>query len=150
MLFRSVWKFNTQPQVYWPYRWQDALLHDGACQAANIVKLRMSRPFFEFRPAPELLGDTEAGMARQCAGRGDAYAFFYSPLGLPIRALLGNLGKEFVAARATWFDPRTAETKTFAIVPPVDTLFVPPSRGKELATGNDWVLILDFIKGATA
>ena len=136
----SVWKFNTSPEPYWPYRWQDTLRHDGAAQIANIVKLRMSRPYFEFRAAPEMVEDDPAAMAHTCAGRGDRYAFIYLPLGLPVRAYLDKLGGK--AVRAAWFDPRTAETKTFAVVPPAETLFVPPSSGK----GNDWVLILDSLE----
>lgn len=95
----------------------------------------MSRPYFEFRAAPELVADDKAAMAHIAAGRGDRYAFVYSPLGQPIRAFLDRLGGSVV--KATWFDPRTAETQVFAIVPPAETLFVPPSAGK----GHDWVLI---------
>lgn len=135
----SIWKFNTEPQAYWPYRWQDALLHEGANQIANIVKLRMSRPYFEFRPSMDLVQDDPAAMAHQCAGRGERYAFIYSPLGQPIRAYLQNLGGG--AIKASWFDPRTAETKVFAIVPAAETLFVPPTQGK----GSDWVLVLDLM-----
>jgi hypothetical protein len=136
----SIWKFNTEPQAYWPYRWQEALHHEGAKQIANIAKLRMSRPYFEFRPAPELVADDPAAMAHQCAGRGGKYAFAYTPLGLPIRAYLDKLGGK--AVRASWFDPRTGETKPFAILPPVETLLVPPSQGK----GNDWVAVLDVLE----
>jgi hypothetical protein len=135
----SIWKFNTEPQAYWPYRWQEVLQHDGACQIANLVKLRMSRPYFEFRSAPELVQDDPAAMAHQCAGRGERYAFIYSPLGQPIRASLQSLGGS--AIRASWFDPRTAETKAFALVPPAEALFVPPTSGK----GSDWVLVLDVM-----
>ncbi len=135
----SIWKFNIDPQAYWPYRWQEVLLHDGACQIANLIQLRMSRPYFEFHRAPELVQDDSAAMAHQCAGRGEKYAFLYSPLGMPIRAYLDKLGGK--AIKASWFDPRTAEVKTFAIVPPTETLFVPPTNGK----GCDWVLVLDIV-----
>lgn len=134
-----VWRFNTKPQPYFPYLWQEALHHDGAEQIANLVKLRMSRPYFEFRAAPELVQDDPATMAHQCAGRGERYAFAYSPLGQPIRAYLDKLGGKTV--RAAWFDPRTAQTATFAIVPATETLFVPPTSGKSC----DWVLVLDVL-----
>jgi hypothetical protein len=135
----SIWKFNTKSEPYWPYLWQDALHHDGARQIGHIVKLRMSRPYFEFRAAPELVQDDPAKMAHQSAGRGERYAFVYSPLGLPIRAFLQELGGS--AIKASWFDPRTGEMKVFAVVPPAETLFAPPSSGK----GNDWVLVLDVL-----
>jgi hypothetical protein len=104
------------------------------------VQLRTSRPYFELRSAPELVADDNAVMAHQCAARGDKYAFAYSPLGLPIRMNLQHLvGK---AVKASWFDPRTAGTHAFAIVPPAETMFAPPSAGK----GNDWVLVLDVLE----
>jgi hypothetical protein len=103
------------------------------------MKLRLSRPYFEFRRAPELVAGDDATMAHQCAGRGERYAFCYSPLGQPVRAFLDRLGGN--AVRATWFNPRTGESEVFAIVPASETLFVPPSAGK----GNDWVLVLDVL-----
>ena len=135
----SVWKFNTEPSAYWPFRWEEVLFHEGACQMQNLMKLRTSRPYYEFRSAPELIQDDPAAMAHQCAGRGETYAFLYSPLGLPIRAYLKNLGG--AAIKASWFDPRNAYSEPFAIIPANETLFVPPSSGK----GNDWVLILDVV-----
>lgn len=135
----SVWRCNMEPQAYWPYTWREALDHEGAEDMAHVVKLRLSRPFFEFHRAAELVQDDPAAMAHQSAGRGVRYAFVYSPLGQPIRAHLEQLGGK--AIRAAWFDPRTGETAIFAVVPPAETLFVPPSSGK----GQDWVLILDML-----
>ena len=135
-----VWNFNDIPQPGRPYLWRDALHHEGAGQMANLLRLRMSRPYFEFRAAPELTQDDSACMAHQCAGRGEKYAFIYSPMGLPIRAYLNELGGK--AVRAAWFDVRTGETRLFAMVPPSESLFVPPSCGK----GCDWVLILDTVE----
>ncbi len=136
----SVWRFNTEPQPYWPYRWQEVMHHDGARQMAHLIKLRFSRPYFELRAAPEIITDDPAKMAHKCAARGDKYAFLYSPLGLPIRANLALLGGK--AIRSSWFDPRTGESKVFAVVPPAQTLFVPPSSGK----GCDWMLVLDVLE----
>jgi hypothetical protein len=133
----SIWSFNTVPQAYWPYRWEDVLLHPGAEQVQHVVTLRLSRPYFELRPAPELVVDDAAAMAHQSAARGDGYAYIYSPLGLPIRARLESFADR--ALRASWFDPRTGQVAVFAIVPPRETLFVPPTCGK----GCDWVLVLD-------
>lgn len=135
----SIWSFNTEPQAYWPYTWQEALLHPGAEQVHHLVTLRLSRPYFELRAAPELVVDDPAAMAHQSAARGDAYAYIYSPLGQPIRARLGALAQR--ALRASWFDPRTGGEAVFAIVPPRETLFVPPTSGK----GCDWVLVLDVL-----
>ena len=136
----SVWAFKTETSAYWPYPWQEVLRHSGAGQMAHVLKLRMSRPFFELRPAPELAEDDPAKMAHQCAARGERYAFIYSPLGLPIRANLQYLGGK--AIKASWFDPRKGESRAFALVPPAQTLFVPPGNGK----GCDWVLVLDVLE----
>ncbi|MHB1317112.1 MAG: putative collagen-binding domain-containing protein [Anaerolineae bacterium] len=82
-------------------------------------------------------------MAHQAAARGDEYGYIYSPLGQPIRARLDSLANR--ALRASWFDPRTGEETVFAIVPPRETLFVPPTSGK----GCDWVLALDVVPERT-
>lgn len=135
-----IWCFNTQPQDYYPYRWQDVLHHPGAKQAKYAKQLRLSRPYFEFRSAPELVKDDNADMAHQSAGRGEHYAFIYTPQGLPIRAYLDKLSKDR-PIRASWFDPRTGAEQVFGIFAPRETLFVPPSMGK----GCDWVLVLDVV-----
>jgi hypothetical protein len=134
----SVWYFNRTSEDYWPYTWQEALHQPAAEQMVHLAKLRLSRPYFDFRPAPELVMDDSAVMAHQAAARGDTYAYIYSPLGLPVRSRLEFLGGK--AIRAAWFDPRSGEEKpAHAVVPPLDSCFVPPSSGK----GQDWVLILD-------
>lgn len=135
----SIWIFNTEPQPYWPYRWEEVMEHPGARQARYAMDLRLSRPYFEFRPAPELVEDDPAVMAHQAAGRGEDYAFFYSPLGLPVRAYLDKLGGMIL--KASWFNPRNGTETAFGIVPPAETLFVPPTSGK----GQDWVLIVDVM-----
>ncbi len=133
-----IWGFTTTPNDYFMYRWQDAIHHTGAQQAKFAKQLRLSRPYFEFRHAPELVADDTADMAHQAAGRGEDYAFIYTPQGLPIRAFLDKLDGQR-PIRASWFDPRTGKEEIFGVFAPRETLFVPPSRGK----GCDWVLILD-------
>lgn len=135
----SVWKFHTQPEPHWPYTWQEALEHEGAAQMAYLEKLRLSRPYYEFRAAPELVLDDPAPMAHVAAGRGEKYAFIYSPFGLPVRAYLDRLGGS--AVKASWFNPRTGECQPFAILPAAEAVLVPPSSGK----GNDWVAVLDAL-----
>lgn len=135
----NIWSMNAEPVPYFPFRWQEALLHPGAEEAHIAADLRYSRPYFEFRSAPELVRDDSAVMAHFAAGRGEKYAYIYSPLGLPIRACLDKLTDR--SLRASWFDPRTGSETLFALVPPRETLFVPPTSGK----GQDWVLVLDVV-----
>lgn len=135
-----VWSMNTQPTDYYRYCWTEVLHHPGAEQMRHVKALRLSRPYFEFRPAPELIADDHAVMAHQCAARGERYAFAYSPLGQPMRMYLQFLCT--TAVKASWFDPRTGEEQFFAVVPPRETLFAPPTSGK----GRDWVLVLDVLE----
>ena len=118
--------------------WKEALYADGARQLGILKQLRLSRPYEEFRPAPELVeSDDQVTLGHISAGRGEKYAFVYAPLGQSFKVHCAQLGGKLL--RATWLDPRTGEQQQFAAVPPADTLFVPPSAGK----GNDWLLILD-------
>jgi hypothetical protein len=135
----SVWPFRREIGEGWNYRWEQVLHHPGAAEAQYAKALRLSRPYFEFRSAPELVQDDPAATAHQCAGRGEKYAFFYSPLGLPIRAYLDRLAPAGATIKASWFDPRTGKMELFAVVPAKEALFVPPTSGK----GCDWVLVAD-------
>jgi hypothetical protein len=134
-----IWSFTTSTSPRFRYHWKDALNHPGAVHAHYAKHLRLSRPYFEFRHAPCLAADDAAAMAHISAGRGNSYAFIYTPQGLPIRARLGELGAEIM--RMSWFNPRTGAEDVFGIAGPSETLFVPPSSGK----GNDWVLIADAV-----
>ena len=139
-----VWSFNKEVAPYFTYHWRDALIHDGAEQVKYGKQLRYSRPYTQFRRADDIVKGNDSGacMARIAAGRGEEYAFIYSPLGLPFTADLS--GFEGKGALASWFNPRDGKTESFAAVPLTEVQFVPPSscRGK----GNDWVLIIDAIK----
>lgn len=134
---RAVWCFHANVSEKDSYHWQSALDDIGAMQMQHLKKLRLSRPYFEFRRADELLKEQTRGMGHQCAARGEHYAFIYSPLGLPIYTDLESFGGQCI--KASWYNPRTGEEKVFAMVTWAETLFVPPTSGK----GNDWILILD-------
>jgi hypothetical protein len=135
----SVWSMNTTPHDYIPFRWQEVMEHQGAALIKHMKNLRLTRPYFEFRNAPELVCDDTAVMAHQSGGRGDNYGFVYSPLGQPIRANLGIFDGSVI--KASWYNPRSGEITQFAVVPAKTALFVPPSQGK----GSDWVLVVDVI-----
>ncbi len=134
-----IWIMNREVTPYFPFYWQDVLHRKGASQMKHVRALRLSRPYFEFVSAPELILDDNAPNAHQCAGRGDKYAFAYSPLGQPIRVFLDKLCQKPV--KVSWFDPRTGDERVFGVVAPTENLFVPPTSGK----GNDWVLIMDVL-----
>ena len=123
--------------------WEDGTPFFYLGDTAWDMFLRLTRAeiehYLSVRAAPELVADDPAKMAHQGAARGERYAFLYSPLSMPIHANLAPLGGK--AIKAAWFDPRTGESEAFAIVPPAQALFVPPSCGK----GCDWVLVLDVL-----
>lgn len=138
---RSVWRFEPHHSSAYPFTWKEALERPGAQQMQYAERLRMSRPFLEFRAAPELIEDYEEPNAHIGAGRGGEYAFFYSPLGLPIKIHLEPFARSPV--RLSWFDPRTGTETPFSVVDAKTQLVVPPASGK----GNDWILIADCMAG---
>ncbi len=119
--------------------WHHALRHEGAESLKHLKNLRLSRPYFELRPAPELVlnSDDDYLFGRISAARGDDYAFVYSPLGREIQVDCSQINKQFI--RASWFNPRTGEEKLICYQKPRKSVFVPETSGK----GQDWVLILD-------
>ena len=138
----SVWDMNKEPCEYWPFTWDEALTHTGAEQMKYAKQLRLSHDFFSLRHAPELVDMRYFGMGHIQAARGDDYAYIYSPLGLPFDVDLEQFG-ESIFFKAYWFDPRTGDSKIFAVLPCYGkTTLAPPSQGM----GNDWVLILEAVK----
>ena len=122
--------------------WMDALSHPGGEQIQYVKKLRLSRPYFDFRPAQEMVlnSDDDLQFGRISAGRGDKYAFIYTPYGREIQVDCTCLGGEFI--RASWFNPRTGEETVICDMSPRKAVFVPETCGK----GQDWVLILESDK----
>lgn len=136
-----IWSMTKEPNSYFPYAWDEALLHPAAEQIHLIKDLRLSHGYFSFRHAPELLASDYAGMGHLSAGRGDDYGYVYTPLGLPITVNLSEFTGS-LRLRASWFDCRTGENNVFAILPNRgQTTLVPPTQGK----GCDWVLILEEV-----
>ncbi len=137
---QSVWKFQTEPNEEYPFTWKQALERSGAKQMRYAAKLRLSRPFFEFQNAAELVEDYDGMDAHIGAGRGEAYALVYTPLGLPITVHLAKLGRTPI--KISWFNPRNGESNVIGIVEAKTQLFVPPDSGK----GHDWILIADCVR----
>ena len=133
-----IWSFNREPSTVFPYTWQDALQHDGALCMRYLPLLLLSRPFFERRPAQELVPQEECMLGHVGALRGEAYAFIYIPDGGPTVVNMKAFGAGTV--KATWFSPRDGSERLIGIVPGAGvSRFVPPTSGK----GQDWVLVLD-------
>ncbi len=136
-----IWSMTREPSSYFPYRWEEALTHEGAEQIGFVRKLRLSRDYFSLQGAPELVCENYAGMGHMVAAKGEGYAYVYSPLGLPLTVNLSAFAGAKLL-RALWFDPRTGEESIFAILPPQGkTTLAPPTQGK----GCDWVLVLEAV-----
>ena len=119
--------------------WHHALRHEGADTLKYLQKLRLSRPYFDLTPAPELVLNSEDDMlfGKMSAAMGKDYAFIYSPHGREIKVDGSLIKTQFL--RASWYNPRTGEEKLICYLTPRKAVFVPETRGK----GQDWVLILD-------
>jgi len=119
--------------------WMHAIRHPGAETLQHLKKLRLSRPYFDFRPAQEMVLNSEDDFlfGRISAARGKDYAFVYTPYGREIKVDCSQLDAQFI--RASWFNPRTGEERLICQIPPRKAIFVPETQGK----GQDWVLILD-------
>lgn len=138
----SIWSMTREASAYFPFTWQDALLHEGAEQVGFVKQLRLSRDYASLRHAPELLLEHFEGMGHMVAAMGTGYAYAYSPLGVPFTLDLDGF-KGAKCLKASWFDPREGKEALFAVLPAEGkNLFVPPSQGK----GCDWVLILDAVQ----
>ena len=121
--------------------WFDAINDPGASQMQYLKTLMLSRPYFERVPDQSLIVAEKQGEKynRLIATRGTDYAFIYTWNGRDIPVNLGKIAGEKV--KASWYDPRTGETKLIGTFPNTGTKVFKPAG--EIKNGNDWVLILD-------
>ena len=121
--------------------WFDAINDPGASQMQYLKTLMLSRPYFDRVPDQSLIVAEKQGEKydRLIATRGTDYAFIYTWNGRDIPVNLGKIAGEKV--KASWYDPRTGETKLIGTFPNTGTKTFNPAGG--VKNGNDWVLILD-------
>jgi hypothetical protein len=120
--------------------WKTSLSLPGSAQMGHLKKLMLSRSYFDRVPDQSLIvgGGGLHGEHLQ-ATRGPNWAFVYTPLPMGVRVALGRLpGKE---VKASWFDPRTGETREIGTFPNTGERSFPPP-----VSGPDWVLILDSVQ----
>jgi len=133
-----VWSMNTEPGLYFPMHWKDALERPGANQMRYLKSLMESRPLFELVPDQAMLETNYEGYNHQQAARGEKYAYVYAPHGIFVHVKLGILKGDFV--HVEWYNPRTGETIPAGTFKNMGSQkFFPPGHGRE----QDFVLILD-------
>ncbi len=120
--------------------WYDVMDLPGAWDVIHARKLIESRPFFDRRPAQELiLNDYQTDNDFIVACRGDDYAFIYIPTGWEARVDLSAL--KWKKAKTWWFNCRTGEVVEYEIVNAKgEKAYNIPGKG---GRGMDWVLVLD-------
>ena len=101
----------------------------------------LSRPYFGRVPDQSLIVAAKQGKKYNylIGTRGVNYAFIYTYNGRDIPVNLGKI--QGAKVKASWYDPRTGETKTIGTFPNTGTKTFKPEG--EVKDGNDWVLILD-------
>jgi hypothetical protein len=121
--------------------WQDALQAPAAGQLRHLRTLVESRPMLSRMPDQSLIAsDPGRGIhhIRGTRASDGTYAWLYLPTG---GSVVVNLEAMAGPAKASWFDPRTGRS-----IPIGEFL----NRGTrdfdapgEVASGNDWVLVMD-------
>lgn len=141
---RGVWQmYSPERPAFGPvrYYWYDAMDLPGAWDMKHIRNLMLSRPFLSRVPDQTLVEDAFDGADTIRATRGDGYAFIYAATGRTFTVYLKKLSCEKI--RATWFDPRTGNTRRAGEFPSQEYReFDPPGAP---GRGNDWVLVLDDV-----
>lgn len=119
--------------------WNEAIHDPGAGQMRHLKTLLLSRPFFERVPDQELVVTNGSRYEYIAATRGANYALLYIYAARPFEVRLGRISGSKV--RASWFNPRTGETRAAGEFANKGTRqFTPPG---DRGPGNDWVLVLD-------
>ncbi|MFC5648093.1 putative collagen-binding domain-containing protein [Paenibacillus solisilvae] len=107
----------------------------------HVRALMESRSMQTRIPDQSLIAGNLPGANYAVAARGDEYAFFYSPNGLPIHAVLGKINGSHI--KASWYNPRNGEYSAIGIFANSGiSPFIPPTSGR----GEDWVLVLDSVQ----
>jgi len=121
--------------------WFDAINDPGAAQMQYIKKLMLSRSYFDRVPDQSIIVAAKQGKRYNylIATRGANYAFVYTYNGRNVDVNLAKLTGS--NSKATWYNPRTGETKMIGTYINKGTYSFKPEGG--VKDGNDWVLILD-------
>ncbi|TDS10302.1 glycoside hydrolase family 140 protein [Sphingobacterium paludis] len=122
--------------------WTAALQAPGATQMKYIKDLMLSRgDYFDRVPDQSIVADNGEKYNQLLATRTEKYAFIYTYNGREMKINMGKIQGDKV--EASWFNPRTGETKKIGEFDNSGVQSFQPEGGTK--DGNDWVLILDSI-----
>lgn len=121
--------------------WFEAIDQPGASQMQYVKKLMLSRGYFDRVPDQSVIVSAKQGKRYNylIATRGANYVFVYTYNGRSVDVNLGKIAGAKV--KASWYDPRTGDTKQIGTFANIGTRSFKPEGG--IKDGNDWVLILD-------
>jgi hypothetical protein len=124
--------------------WYNALNDEGAREMVYLKKLMLSESYFDRIPDQSLIvGEPGEKYNYLAATRGNDYALVYDYCGKPFEVRMGKISGSTV--KASWYSPRNGSKKAIGtFVNKGFRKFDPPGEQKD---GNDWVLVLDSVKG---
>lgn len=119
--------------------WKETLNAPGALQMRYLKNLMLSYPYFDRKPAQEIIADnTQKRYNYIIATKGPAYALAYTYTGRTFKVNTANLG--FKLSSAQWYNPADGSTQAIGLKAKTGVIsFDPPGQPKN---GNDWVLVL--------
>ena len=121
--------------------WKTALDAPGAAQMKHLRRLMESRSHLDRIPDQTIIAAGQSGGLEhiQATRASDGtWALVYLPAGKPVTIAMDKLAG--LKVEASWFDPRTGETKSIGTFPNSGNHeFTPPTSGED----NDWVLVLE-------
>jgi hypothetical protein len=121
--------------------WKTALDAPGAAQMKHLRRLMESRSHLDRIPDQTIIAAGQSGgleHAQATRASDGTWALVYLPAGKPVTIAMDKLAG--LKVEASWFDPRTGETKSIDAFPNTGTReFPPPTSGED----NDWVLVLE-------
>ncbi|MEO0530462.1 MAG: glycoside hydrolase family 140 protein [Planctomycetota bacterium] len=133
----QMWQPGREPISIARTAWRDALNHPGARQMGYLRGLFEARPYWQLRPAQEMIGGPGVAV-RAAAAEDGSFAVVYLPEGGPVTVDASRLTGELLLA--SWFNPRQNATQPIGrFVRDEAMKFKAPFAGRN----NDWVLVLD-------
>jgi hypothetical protein len=112
--------------------WQKSMFLPGGKQMSIVADFFSSIPFWQLRPAPEMIVPGESNITA-AANADRSFAVFYIPKGATLELTVKALPS---TPEIRWLNPRTGkQTPAIAVIGPNSVKFPSPEQG-------DWVLLL--------